>query len=77
MKIKLKSQAATVRILGRTLKLAQIEEFKRVWIREDLNEEQRARRNEAVQEVKEKNDQRSEEERARFFWRVIDGKVRK
>lgn len=77
MKIKLRTQAAVMKVLGRTWKLAQTEEFKRVWIREDLNEDQRAKRNEAIQEAREKNDQRSEEEKSRFFWRVLDGKVRK
>lgn len=77
MKIKLRSQAAATSILDRTWKLAQTEKYKKVWIREDLNEEERARRNELIKDAKEKNEQRSETEKNKFYWRVLDGKTKK
>ncbi|KAK3878776.1 hypothetical protein Pcinc_016587 [Petrolisthes cinctipes] len=77
MKIKLKSHAAAMNILGRTWKLAQTEKYKKVWIREDLNEEERARRNELIEDAKEKNEQRTETEKNKFYWRVLDGKLKK
>lgn len=77
MKIKFKTQVAATRVLERTWKLAQVVRYKGVWIREDLNEEERARRNELISEAKEKNEQRSEEEKNRFYWKVLEGKIRK
>lgn len=77
MKIKFKTQVAATRVLERTWKLAQTENYKKVWIREDLNEEERAKRNELINEAKEKNGQRSEEEENRFYWRVLEGKMKK
>lgn len=77
MKIKFKSQAAATKVLERTWTLAQTERYKDVWIRKDLNEEERARRNELMNEAKEKNDQRSEEEKNRFYWRVVEEKIKK
>ncbi len=75
MRIKFKTQVAALRALERTWRLAQKEKYKEVWIRKDLNEEERASMNELIKEAKTKNEQRSEEERSRFYWRVVEGKI--
>ncbi len=77
MRIKFKNQVAATRVLERTWRLAQKEKYREVWIRKDLNEEERASMNELVKEAKAKNEQRSEEERNRFYWRVVEGKMKK
>lgn len=77
LKIRLKTQIAAGKVLSRTWKLTQTDLYKDVWIREDLNEEERTRRNELSKEAKEKNQQRSETEKNEFFWRILDGKIKK
>ncbi len=41
-----------------------------------MNEEERANMNELIKEAKTKNEQRSEEERNRFYWNVVEGKIK-
>ncbi len=77
MRIKFKTQVAATRVLERTWRLALKEKYREVWIRKDLNEEERASINELIKEAKAKNEQRPEEERNRFYWRVIEGKIKK
>lgn len=77
LKIKFRTQVAATKVLDKTWKLAQSEEYKDVWIREDLNEEERTKRKKLVNESKEKNDQRLESEKNEFYWRVINGQVKK
>ncbi len=67
MKIIFRIQVAVTKILERTWRLAQTEKYKGVWIRKDLNEEERARMNELINEAKTKNEQRTEEEKNRFY----------
>ena len=77
LKIRFTNQIAAMKVLDRTKNLAEVEEYKKVWIRADLNEEERAARNELIKEAKEKNGQRSEAEKNTFFWRVLDGRIKK
>ena len=42
-----------------------------------MTEEERARFNELIKKVKKKNEMRTEEEKQKFFWRVLDLKVKK
>jgi len=41
MKVKFRSQVKACKILSRAWKLAQREEYKKIWIRRDMNEEER------------------------------------
>lgn len=77
LKIKFRSQQAASKVIQRAWKLSGSEEYGKVWIREDLSEDERAKRGELYQESKEKNGQRTEEEKANFYWRVLDGRLRK
>jgi len=75
MKVKFRSQIKASEILSRSWKLAQREEYKKIWIRKDLNEEERANMNELLQEAKQKNEMRTEEEKKRFYWKVREQRM--
>ena len=54
-----------------------MEEYKKVWIRKDMNKEEREEENELKKSAKEKNEARTEMEKRKFYWRVIDLRLRK
>ena len=59
IRIKFKSQTAAMEVLQRTGKLKDIEQFKSVWIKKDLNEKERAIEKELWNEMRGKNEQRT------------------
>jgi len=75
MKVKFRSQVKACEILSRSWKLAQREEYKKIWIKRDMNEEERANMNELLQEAKQKNETRTEEEKKMFYWKVRDQRM--
>ena len=77
LKIRFRSQNTVEELLWRTSKFSKEEELKNLWLRRDLNEEERNRLKELVQTAKEKNEERTEEEKKAFFWRVLDSRLRK
>ena len=77
MKIRFKSQSTAEEILGRSWRLANKDAYKNIWIKKDMTEEERAKTKELIDEAKEKNANRTEEEKNVFFWRVLDMRIRK
>ena len=77
LKIKFRSQSTAEEIIGRSWKLAGKDAYKNIWIKKDMTEEERAKTKELVEEAKEKNENRTEEEKNLFFWKVLDMKIRK
>ena len=77
VKIKFATQVQAEEVLNGAWKLAAVEEFKKVWINKDLDEEERSTLRELVKEAKQKNDLRTEEEKERFYWRVRDLRLKK
>ena len=77
VRIKFKSQTTATEVLNRTGKLNEREEYKTVWIQKDLNKEERAEMKELCRVRNEKNEQRTEEEKMRFYWKIRDGKLKK
>ena len=77
LKIKMRSQVSVEEILARTGKLADKEEFKGVWIKRDMNLEEREREKKLREEALEKNGKRTETEKESFIWRVVDSRLRK
>merc|ERR1711980_80522 len=63
MRIRLRSQVAAERVLARSWRLASKEEYKKVWVRRDLNEDERAKLSELWNEAKEKKQNRTETEK--------------
>ena len=64
-------------ILARSGKLAENSEYKKIWIKKDMNREEREREREVREEAKEKNDRRTESEKQKFYWRILDMKLRR
>lgn len=58
-------------------KLSRKEGYQRILVRKDLNEEERGQLKAMIEEVKEKNDRRTEAEKQDFYWRVKDMRVKK
>ena len=70
-------QRAVEEITRRTGKLAQNTDYNNVWIKRDMNEEERVKERELREEAKGKNEKRTEIEKKTFYWRVIDMRLRK
>ena len=77
IKVRMRSQAAAEEILTKTGRLARKSEYERVWIKRDMNEEERKQEKDLREEAKEKNQRRTENEEKEFYWRVMDMRLRK
>ena len=77
VRIKFKSQRDAEAARAGAWRLAQCEETKNVWIRKDLNDEERMKLKDLIDEAKTKNEERTEEQKEKYYWRVIDLKIRK
>lgn len=77
--IKVTFQSANMmeEVMRNARKLKDEEEMKNVWIRRCLNKEDRETLKGKIEEAKQKNEARSEEEESRFFFRVVGLQVRK
>ena len=77
VKIKFKSQSDAEEALAGACKLARKENLKNIWIKKDLNEEERVKTNQLWTEAKTKNEERTEAQKKIFYWKVMDMKIRK
>ena len=77
IKVLLKSQQVAEEVLYRTTKLREVEGCRNIYIKKNRNEEERKRHSELVEQARALNDERSEEEKNAFFWRVMGDQVRK
>ena len=77
LKVRMRSQLAVEEITARANRLAQTEEYKDIWIKRDMNLEERQKERELRQEAKEKNLRRTETEKKTFYWRVLDMRLRR
>ena len=76
LKIKFATQLQAEEVVNGAWKLARKDVWKKVWINRDLDEEERIKQRELVGEAKEKNDNRTEEEK-KFYWKAVDLRIRK
>ena len=77
MKIKMKRKAVAEEVLTKSWKLSKEEELKRYNIRRDLSPEEREILRAKVTEVKKRNEERTEEEKQQFFWKIVGKEIRK
>lgn len=77
LKVKIISQVTVEEILARTGKLAGHQDYKDIWIKKDMNLEERDKEKNLRTEAKEKNEQRTETEKKMLYWRVMDMRLRK
>ena len=77
LKIKFATQLQAEEMVNGAWKLARKDVWKKVWINRDLDEEERIKQRELVGEAKEKNDNRTEEEKKKFYWKAVDLRIRK
>ena len=77
IKVKFTTQVKAEEVLNNTWRLAGKEKFKKVWINKDMDEEERKLLKELVEQTKQKNQDRTEEEKLRYYYQVRDLKIRK
>ena len=77
IKVKMTSQMKMEEILARTGKLAEHQEYKDIWIKREMNLEERDKEKQLRSEARQKNEQLSETEKRKFYWRVLDMRLRK
>ena len=77
LKVKFRAQITAMEVISYAWKLDKIDEYKNIWIKMDMNEEERLRINELIKEAKEKNKNRTEEAKMKFYWKVKDERLRK
>ena len=77
LRIKFATQVQAEEVINGSWKLAGKEELKGIWINKDLNEEERKQLKDLVIEAKQKNEERTEEEKKQFYWKVRDLRLRK
>ena len=75
LKLIFKSQSATEEALSLGWKLKESENFKNIYIRRNMNQEERQKLKEQLNDIKEKNDGRNEEEKKNFYWKLRNGKI--
>ncbi|MPC51116.1 hypothetical protein E2C01_044955 [Portunus trituberculatus] len=76
MKVRIRSQVAVEEIMAKKVKLADDNEHKDMWIKRDMNLEDREKEKVLRSETKEKNKKRTEIEK-NFYWRVVDMRLKK
>ena len=72
IKIRFKSQIAAEELLYRAGRFSKSDQYKDVWLKRDLDEEERSKMKELSQCAKDRNEKRTEEEKKEFFWRILD-----
>ena len=77
MKVRFAMHTAAEYVPERTGKLAKVEEMKQIWIKRDMNEEERKKEKELITEAQAKNGERTEEQVKKFCWRVVDLKLQR
>ena len=77
VKIKMRTQVGMEDVLARSGKLAKSIEYSNVWIKRDMSKSEREQERDLRNQAKQKNEQRTEEERKNFYWRVLDTRLRK
>ena len=77
LKVRFRSQVSAEEVLSGAWRLAKCQEYKEVWVKRDMNNEEREKIRNLVKEAKEKNSLRSESEKEKYYWRVMDMRLRK
>ena len=77
LKVTLQCSNMVEMIMKNARNLKQSDQWKHVWVNRCLSKEDRDKLRERVQEAKQKNSERSEEEEAHFFFKVIGMQVKK
>ncbi|MPC57588.1 hypothetical protein E2C01_051571 [Portunus trituberculatus] len=77
MKVRMRSQVTVQEIMARKVKLADDVQHKDIWIKRDMNLEEREKEKVPRSEAKKKNKKRTEIEKKNFDWRVLDRRLKK
>ena len=75
VKVTLRSQLDAESVLRNSWKLKNSQETNMIYVRRNMSQEERSKMREMVAQVKEKNEQRNEEEKNEFFWKIRHDKV--
>ncbi|MPC76907.1 hypothetical protein E2C01_071342 [Portunus trituberculatus] len=73
----MRSQVAVEETIARKGKLADDTEHKDIWIKKDMNLEEKEKEKVLSCEAKEKNEKRTKIEKKNLYWRVLDTRLKK
>lgn len=77
IKIRFKSTKTVEDVLRTSWKLSQEGKYRDVILRKDLNAEEREKMREVSRQVREENEKRSEADKENFYYRNLDGRMKK
>ena len=77
IRVEFNSRKVAKEVLGCSWRLRFVADHEKIFLRQDLNKEEREKLGYMLQDVKVRNDQRSEEQKEMFFWRVRNMRIRK
>lgn len=77
LRVKFATQAMAETVINGAWRLSVVDEYKRVWINRDMDREEREELKNLVEQAKEKNSQRTEEEKELYYWKVRDLRLKK
>lgn len=77
IKVKFVTQSKAEEVIKNAWRLARKEEFKKVWINKEMDREERELLKKLVEQKKQKNLERTEEEKEKFYYQVKDLEIKK
>ena len=77
IKVKFRSENVAKEVLAASCRLCHVSGYSKIFLRRDLNIEEREKLGELLQIAREQNENRSEEDKLNFFWRVKDMQIKK
>ena len=76
IRVKFRSKTVAEEVLGASWKLSYEANYRKIYLRQDLDKDERERLGDMLKQVKVLNEHRSEEEKQDFFWRVKHMRIR-
>ena len=76
IRVKFRSKTVAEEVLGASWKLSYEANYGKIYLRQDLDKDERERLGDMLKQVKVLNEHRSEEEKQDFFWRVKHMRIR-
>ena len=75
VKVTLKSQGDAESLLRNAWKLKNSQETNMIYVRRNMSQEERIKMKEMVAQMKQKNEERTEEEKEEFFWKIRNDRL--
>ncbi len=77
LKVKFRAQTTAMEVISNTWKLDKTEQYSKVWIKRDMNEEERLKVNNLIKKQRQKMRTEQRKRKKKFSWNVKDERLRK